>query len=449
MSSSLNLDPSTLLFGISLLAVVMATVSISAARAAPKEQFGLSEWGIAMAAGAGSTLLSFTQGSAPSPLLIVATNALIMAAGAYCLLAHANLFGVAVSHRLIVAIAAFGLSGVVMAFFINDATRRLAVVTANSALAALFGMTATIVARHALRRRTPASLIATALVSVLGAALALRSLLAILGTPGAGVQTGSPRPPQTFVLVAGLLFVAGVSMAFFSMVHDRQRREALERARRDGLTGMYTRAAFFEMAEAIDGLGEAQSYAIVMVDIDNFKSINDAFGHASGDVALAHAARLIANSVRLSDLAGRYGGEEFCILLRDCDEPDAALFAQRLVVEASQQEVRIHRAREARSARFTLSAGYASRIADPTGTGRGETLSGVIERADQALYRAKRGGRNQAAATDAPSIEGASRRRRHSINLGSHDARTVRIRRRAGVKPVPHPHLHLLVRLCA
>ena len=74
MASSLNLDPSTLLFGISLLAVVMAIVSISAARAAPKEQFGLSEWGIAMAAGAGSTLLFFIQGSAVSPLLIVASN---------------------------------------------------------------------------------------------------------------------------------------------------------------------------------------------------------------------------------------------------------------------------------------------------------------------------------------------------------------------------------------
>ena len=219
------------------------------------------------------------------------------------------------------------------------------------------------------------------------------------------MQTGSLRPPQTFVLVAGLLFVAGVSMAFFSMVHDRQRREALERARRDGLTGLYTRAAFFEMAEEIDGLEEAQSYAIVMVDIDNFKSINDAFGHASGDVALAHAARLIANSVRLSDLAGRYGGEEFCILLRDCGEQDAALFAQRLVVEASQQEVRIQGAREARSAGFTLSAGYASRIADPTGTSRSETLREVIERADQALYRAKRGGRNQAVAAQAAGIE--------------------------------------------
>jgi hypothetical protein len=64
MSFSLNLDPSTLLFGISLLAVVMATVSFSAARAAPKEQFGLSQWGIAMAAGAGGILLSFIQGSA-------------------------------------------------------------------------------------------------------------------------------------------------------------------------------------------------------------------------------------------------------------------------------------------------------------------------------------------------------------------------------------------------
>jgi len=85
MSSSLNLDPTTLLFDIAVLAVVMAVVSFSAARASPREQFGLSEWGIATAAGAGGFFLYFIQQGAPTPLFIVTTNALIMAGGAYVL----------------------------------------------------------------------------------------------------------------------------------------------------------------------------------------------------------------------------------------------------------------------------------------------------------------------------------------------------------------------------
>ncbi|MBE2241188.1 MAG: GGDEF domain-containing protein, partial [Burkholderiaceae bacterium] len=157
----------------------------------------------------------------------------------------------------------------------------------------------------------------------------------------------------------------------------------------------YTRTAFFELASNLVGRHAARSCAIVMADIDRFKAINDTLGHAAGDTTLAHAARLIAGAVRLSDIVGRYGGEEFCILLPDCTSRQAGELAARLVDEAARQKVR-HR--DGLCIEYTISAGYAAAdipatLDDPT-----ELLSALLEQADQALYRAKNEGRNRAVA---------------------------------------------------
>jgi diguanylate cyclase (GGDEF)-like protein len=110
-------------------------------------------------------------------------------------------------------------------------------------------------------------------------------------------------------------------------------------------------------------------------------------------LTLAHIARLIANSIRISDVAVRYGGEEFCILLLGCIESETAKIAERLVIAAGLQRVRL---RDGRSTQVTLSAGYAYTPARSPLKSLPETLEAVIERADKALYRAKAGGRNQA-----------------------------------------------------
>ena len=127
------------------------------------------------------------------------------------------------------------------------------------------------------------------------------------------------------------------------------------------------------------------------MDIDNFKRINDSYGHAGGDAVLAHAARMLSQLTRLSDIAVRYGGEEFCVLLHACSAEEAGRFAQRLVDEAGRQSVRI---KDGRNVRFTFSVGYACA---PDGQTRGgiESLEAVIDCADQALYAAKAAGRNQ------------------------------------------------------
>jgi diguanylate cyclase (GGDEF)-like protein len=121
----------------------------------------------------------------------------------------------------------------------------------------------------------------------------------------------------------------------------------------------------------------------VLMDIDHFKRINDAFGHA---------ARMLTQLTRLSDLAVRYGGEEFCVLLHDCSPDEAARFSQRLVDEAGRQSVRV---KDGSNVSFTFSVGYACVAPAAKAGGNPETLVEVIDRADKALYAAKAAGRNQ------------------------------------------------------
>lgn len=389
----LKLDPATLLFSISVLGFLMAAVSFSSAGAIPKQRFGLQEWGKAMTAAGGGFLLYWLRGYGPWILTFLVANVLVMAAAVYGLLAHAQLFEAVAPRKTLAIVAAVGMGGVLAAYF-DAAPRQVAVFTLSSAMAVLLAMIAAMVIRNTARRKMPAAWIASTVVTTMAAAFAMRAVLSAFGD-ASSVSPSANSGPQIGSLLTGALFIVAASIGFLSMVHDRQRREALELMRRDGLTGLYTRSAFFELAEQVDNASSPEAYAVVMVDIDHFKRINDTYGHAGGDVTLAHAGRLIASSVRISDIAGRYGGEEFCILLRGCDEAQAAQFAQRLVSQSRQQTVRL---RDGRNATFTLSAGYAYRSTSSATSGRRETLNEALERADQALYRAKRGGRNQAIA---------------------------------------------------
>lgn len=209
------------------------------------------------------------------------------------------------------------------------------------------------------------------------------------------------RSASIMSLMAGLLMldeaVLGAlvlaSMGFLAVVHERQRLQALDQARRDGLTGTYTRAAFFDMADRLQ-----ERCAVLMLDIDHFKHVNDRFGHRGGDLTLAHAGRLMMGAVRIDDLVGRYGGEEFCILLRGCGIAEAETFAQRLVQDARSASVRLP---DGRAVTYTLSAGYAAREPD-------EALADAIDRADVALYRAKHRGRNRAEAAARPGLQASS-----------------------------------------
>jgi diguanylate cyclase (GGDEF)-like protein len=122
-----------------------------------------------------------------------------------------------------------------------------------------------------------------------------------------------------------------------------------------------------------------------MIDLDRFKAVNDEHGHPTGDQVLVRLAGLLRARLRQADVVGRYGGEEFAVVLEDLTGEDAARLMERLRAEFAAID---HRSREGAEFRVTFSAGLAS-LED------GESVSAWVHAADQALYAAKAGGRNR------------------------------------------------------
>lgn len=180
--------------------------------------------------------------------------------------------------------------------------------------------------------------------------------------------------------------VVGVAMTMIAAVMFDVMDELHGRAMIDPLTGLLNRRGFEEAVRKQVARSKGRSFSIAVCDIDNFKSINDSYGHAEGDAVLAKVAALLSENLRFSDKASRSGGEEFVMLLSDIDREDARSLIERLrrVIE----ETRFGSG-NLRRRRVTASFGVAEYRAD-------EELEAAIQRADAMLYAAKRNGRNQA-----------------------------------------------------
>jgi len=164
-------------------------------------------------------------------------------------------------------------------------------------------------------------------------------------------------------------------------------QEATERARTDPLTGMPNRRAFDEVFARL--MGETDRYgggmALVMVDIDHFKKVNDTYGHEAGDAVLVAVGQLLMAARRTTDFVARLGGEELALLLPQTDLAGAAELSERL--RAKVEALRVNTA--VGVVQVTASFGIAMYVARSGASGR------VYERADRALYAAKNGGRNR------------------------------------------------------
>jgi len=156
--------------------------------------------------------------------------------------------------------------------------------------------------------------------------------------------------------------------------------KAEEEARRDPLTGVANRRAFAQAAAA----REQEPYALLLLDLDHFKKINDTYGHEAGDLALVQVARALQRRLRTGDLVARIGGEEFVVLLAGVGLQDAMRVAEELRRRIKQLRCET----EAGSFACTVSVGVAWHRP-------GQTLAQVLRAADRALYAAKRKGRDR------------------------------------------------------
>ncbi len=189
-------------------------------------------------------------------------------------------------------------------------------------------------------------------------------------------------------LIAALFNVVALSLTTLGLLtawREEAERDLRRQAQTDGLTGLNNRQNFSE--QATNMLANATRYneplAAVMIDIDHFKRINDTHGHAAGDTALQVMAQGLRACVRRGDLAGRYGGEEFCVLLSRATLQDAGRFDTRL-----RAWLKAH-ADEGHHDLIDFSAGAAALQSSDV------TISSLFERADAALYLAKTQGRSR------------------------------------------------------
>lgn len=183
---------------------------------------------------------------------------------------------------------------------------------------------------------------------------------------------------NSIMAIAGLTGMGALSLTLNQIrIANSHKSDAM----RDALTGLLNRRALFNTHMDIAPIGAA----VVMMDLDYFKTINDRFGHDSGDRMLKAFAELIRANIRSNDLAARMGGEEFCIIMPDSSPRTSAAVADRI---RSQIEATIIQT-ENGPVRATVSAGIAIRTAEP------ETLQSLLNRADAALYEAKASGRNR------------------------------------------------------
>ncbi len=167
-------------------------------------------------------------------------------------------------------------------------------------------------------------------------------------------------------------------------------RYAEETSTIDALTGLGNRRHFEARfkEEAAYAQRHKQTFSLVLLDIDHFKSVNDTFGHEEGDRVLVHVADVIRSILRADDCAFRYGGEEFVMILRACEPPNGILAAGRLRAAMQASPIELGVAKEPRL--ITFSAG----VAAPSAAADFATHD-LVSRADAALYRAKRGGRDR------------------------------------------------------
>jgi diguanylate cyclase (GGDEF)-like protein len=192
-----------------------------------------------------------------------------------------------------------------------------------------------------------------------------------------------------WINIVGLIISNGCLMvgtlAFLLAHRDEAERELQRLATTDGLTGVLNRRCWMEQGVSHFQLAQrhGRSLVVVMLDIDFFKRVNDSRGHQTGDRALVLFAQALQQLVRLPDLVGRYGGEEFCVLLPMSGAAAAQSVDQRLRAAMAGD------VNPALGFELTFSAGVATLREGDT------SLEQVIGRADQALYTAKQGGRNR------------------------------------------------------
>ncbi|GGH65047.1 hypothetical protein GCM10010975_32440 [Comamonas phosphati] len=366
-----------------MIAAASLAMAVSLAVARPQRSEGTDLWALGLVLHAATYVLYALRGTVSDWASIVLSNMLLSGTVALSLGAVYQFRGQALPWaRMLVPVV---VTTALFAVFIDDYRVRIMVTGALGP--AQLGLVL-----WALWRPQPLAQRRGAWLLTVGAGLqflllVVRGVLAAMhAIPLDGLLRISPM--QSFVFMAAFVVVILASLGFILMTKDRADADNRYFAAHDELTGAANRRALTQALDrdAARAVRAGESYALMMLDIDHFKAVNDTHGHHAGDQVLCHVAAVLRARLRAQDLVGRYGGEEFMLLLPDTTLAGAAALAETLR-EAMEQTPCLH---EGRSIAVTVSIGVCGAHLQSAGG-----WDQLIQAADQALYRAKAAGRNR------------------------------------------------------
>lgn len=371
--------PTTILIVSSLVALAMAAVLFIVARTYPKTIRGVSEWALAALAIALSLPLFVGRGAIPDLFSIVGANLLVLAAFLMMNIGTRKFAGVR-SEISPALLTLFILSYVVLFLLFTYVRPSIGTrIAVSGAFTLVVILDLFVLALRALPRTTGRRILVLSLAILIGARIVRLGSLALGFAPPTGVFDASLSQLAYIALPSIMIPLGTISLV---MLASEKLREELEfSSRYDDLTHCLNKKSAMEelRRETARASRSDNKLAIMLVDLDNFKIINDTHGHLEGDKVLADFSRQAKTFLRETDWLARFGGDEFMVILPDTD-----------IKQASRVAARFHEAgRAGRPVAWSVSIGISEwRDQD-------DSLDALLTRADQALYASKARGRNQ------------------------------------------------------
>lgn len=373
-------DPRSFIITSAVAGILCSMIFFVLRRSFPREIGGIGEWGWGCVAMVGGAFLFTSRGTLPPLLTVVLANTLIVGGIVLMHISLRRFTGLRAGYRWAAGLLLTVTTGLLwMTVVVDDYRGRLEFVTSVNAL--LFGLSAWFLFR--MKKQGFAERFTGTLFSI-EALVSLGRLYFALAGQSSEDYWNDNSMVHMFYLASFSIALVGLSFGFMLMVTTRVQEKLEYAASHDDLSGAYTRATFFRMmtSEVLRARRQRRPLSLLLIDIDDFKRINDGHGHPVGDAVIRTFATVTAGELRAHDLLCRYGGEEFALLLPDTALDEATAVAERI------------RARFSEGAfdgmpPFTVSLGVQSAEQGAL------EVAQMIEGADRALYIAKKLGKNR------------------------------------------------------